>query len=190
MLSRISAAASCDASSEPSSLCVYENRAHYGGLGSNDPSSNLAVALFLEKNRRRRSPSLFDVRSGAASRSRDRAHLDHVNSDASPLRIAGLFSSKNRELNRRVPERRAFQGFGGDRFRTAVARACTAAGVPAVSLHDLRHRRISLLHLGGVPWARIGEHVGQRNLGVTANAYTHVRADEIELDYAGLLRSE
>ena len=42
------------------------------------------------------------------------------------------------------------------------------------SPHDLRHRRISLLHLGGVPWARIGEHVGQRNLAVTANTYTHV----------------
>jgi hypothetical protein len=44
-----------------------------------------------------------------------------------------------------------------------------------------------LLHLGGVPWARIGEHVGQRNLAVTANTYTHVLADEVELDYAELL---
>jgi integrase/recombinase XerC len=87
----------------------------------------------------------------------------------------------------RTPERRVFQGFGGDRFRTAVTRACTAAGVPAFSPHDLRHRRISLLHLGGVPWARIGEHVGQRNLAVTANTYSHVLADEAELDYAGLL---
>src|ERR1700730_3736532 len=52
----------------------------------------------------------------------------------------------------RVPDRRVFQGFGGDRFRTALTRACTAAGVPAFSPPDLRHRRISLLHLGGVPW--------------------------------------
>jgi integrase len=87
----------------------------------------------------------------------------------------------------RTPERPVFQGFGGDRFRTAVTRACTAAGVPAFSPHDLRHRRISLLHLGGVPWARIGEHVGQRNLAVTANTYSHVLADEAELDYAELL---
>jgi integrase len=87
----------------------------------------------------------------------------------------------------RTPERRVFQGFGGDRFRTAITRATTAAGVPAFSPHDLRHRRISLLHLGGVPWARIGEHVGQRNLAVTANTYTHVLADETELDYRGLL---
>jgi integrase len=88
----------------------------------------------------------------------------------------------------RVPERPVFQGFGGDRFRTAISRACTAAGIPVFSPHDLRHRRISLLHLGGVPWARIGEHVGQRNLAVTANTYSHVLADEAELDYAGMLR--
>lgn len=87
----------------------------------------------------------------------------------------------------RIPERRVFQGFGGDRFRTAIARACTAAGVPVFSPHDLRHRRISLLHLTGVPWARIGEHVGQRNLAVTANTYTHVLIDEDELDYEALV---
>jgi hypothetical protein len=78
-------------------------------------------------------------------------------------------------------------GFGGDRFRTAIARACTAAAVPAFSPHDLRHRRISLLHLSGVPWARIGEHVGQRSLRVTADTYSHVLVDESELDYSALL---
>lgn len=88
----------------------------------------------------------------------------------------------------RAPERRVFQGFGGDRFRTALTRACTAAGIPTFSPHDLRHRRISLLHLAGIPWARIGEHVGQRDLAVTANTYSHVLADEAELDYAALLR--
>ncbi len=87
----------------------------------------------------------------------------------------------------RTPERPVFQGFGGDRFRTAITRACIAAGVPAFSPHDLRHRRISLLHLGGVPWARIGEHVGQRSLSVTANTYSHVLVDEAELDYETVL---
>ena len=60
-------------------------------------------------------------------------------------------------------------------------------GVPAFSPHDLRHRRISLEHLRGQPWARIGELVGQRNLAVTANTYTHVLVDEAEIDYAALL---
>jgi hypothetical protein len=44
------------------------------------------------------------------------------------------------------------------------------------------------LHLGGMPWARIGEHVGQRNLAVTANTYTHVLTDENELDHSNLDR--
>ena len=52
---------------------------------------------------------------------------------------------------------------------------------------DLRHRRVSLLHLGGMPSARIGEFVGQKNLAVTANMYTHVLTDTTELDYASLL---
>jgi hypothetical protein len=53
-----------------------------------------------------------------------------------------------------------------------------------------RHRRRRLrqrARLAGIPWARIGEHVGQRNLAVTANTYSHVLADETELDYAELL---
>ncbi len=87
----------------------------------------------------------------------------------------------------RTPERRVFLGFGADRFRTALTRACTAAGVPHFSPHDLRHRRISLLHLAGVPWARIGEHVGQRSLRVSADTYTHVLGDERELDYSEVL---
>ena len=86
----------------------------------------------------------------------------------------------------RTAERRVFHGVTADRLRTAITRACTAAGVPAFSPHDLRHRRISLEHLRGVPWARIGELVGQRNLAVTANTYTHVLTDETELAYAGL----
>ena len=83
---------------------------------------------------------------------------------------------------------REFLGFGSDRFRTALSRACTAAAVPAFSPHDLRHRRMSLLHLGGTPWARIGERVGQRNLATTANTYTHVMSDEVELDYEELIK--
>ena len=86
-----------------------------------------------------------------------------------------------------VPERPVFQGFGADKFRTAITRACTAAGVPTFSPHSLRHRRISLEHLRGVPWARIGEAVGQRSLKVTSDVYRHVLA-EGDLDYEEVLR--
>jgi integrase len=59
--------------------------------------------------------------------------------------------------------------------------------VPLFSPHDLRHRRVSLLHQGGVPWAQVGELVGQRDLSVTANTYTLAMVDGIELDCATLL---
>lgn len=38
-----------------------------------------------------------------------------------------------------------------------------------------------------MPWARIGEFVGQMSLSVTANTFTHVLSDERELDYATML---
>jgi integrase len=87
----------------------------------------------------------------------------------------------------RHPARRVFEGVTSERLRTALTRACTAAGVPAFSPHDLRHRRVSLLHLGGMPWARIGELIGHDDLVTTARTYTHVVVDERELDYAELL---
>jgi integrase len=74
-----------------------------------------------------------------------------------------------------------------DRLRMAIARACRDAGVPSFSPHDLRHRRISLLHHQGVSWAEIGARVGQRNLSTTADIYTHVLMDYREIDSAKLL---
>jgi hypothetical protein len=38
-----------------------------------------------------------------------------------------------------------------------------------------------------VPWVKIGELVGQRDLSVTANTYSHVMLDETEVDYPRLL---
>jgi integrase len=68
-----------------------------------------------------------------------------------------------------------------------MGKACAGLGIPGFSPHDLRHRRISLLYPRGVPWARIGELVGQVDLATTANTYTHVLMDEAEVDYDELL---
>jgi integrase len=87
----------------------------------------------------------------------------------------------------RDPERRLFASSGADAVRTSIAKACRAAGVPLWSPHDLRHRRISLLHRQGRTWAEIGALVGQRSPKVTSDTYTHVLVDGRELDYATLL---
>jgi integrase len=87
----------------------------------------------------------------------------------------------------REPGARVFASSGADSIRTSIAKACRAAGVPLWSPHDLRHRRISLLHRQGRTWAEIGALVGQRSLKVTSDTYTHVLIDGSELDYAALL---
>jgi integrase len=49
----------------------------------------------------------------------------------------------------RDPEARLFAASGADALRTSITKACRAAAVQLFSPHDLRHRRISLLHLRG-----------------------------------------
>jgi integrase len=84
----------------------------------------------------------------------------------------------------RDPDAALFPRATADRLRTAIARACRAAAMPTFSPHDLRHRRISLLHRQGRSWAEIGRFVDQRKLSVTADTYTHVMPDSREADYA------
>ena len=52
--------------------------------------------------------------------------------------------------------------------------ACKVAGIPHFHPHDLRHRRISLWHGQGIPAREIGDRVGQRQIAVTLDVYTHV----------------
>lgn len=96
-------------------------------------------------------------------------------------------SSRFARVTIACPTGRCFGGFGAERFRTALGRACRAAGIALFSPHDLRHRRVSLLHAQGLTWARIGELVGHTDLMTTARTYTHVLSDEQELDYEELL---
>jgi len=67
--------------------------------------------------------------------------------------------------------------------------ACKAAGIPHFHPHDLRHRRISLWHGQGIPARMIGERVGQQQVAVTLDIYSHVMPlDEIsEQDFKNLL---
>jgi integrase len=87
----------------------------------------------------------------------------------------------------RDPDHPLFPGVTADRLRTAIGRACKAAAIPVFSPHDLRHRRISLLHRQGRTWAEIGRLVGQRKLSVTADTYTHVLSDGAEIELEHLL---
>jgi integrase len=87
----------------------------------------------------------------------------------------------------RDPEAPLFPGVTDARLRMAIIRACKAAGIPVFTPHDLRHRRVSLLHRQGRTWAEIGRLVGQKKLSVTADRYTHVLVDGREVNYEALL---
>jgi integrase len=79
-----------------------------------------------------------------------------------------------------------FAGFGADRFRTAITRACKTTGTAHFHPHDLRHRRATLWHLSGVPAAQAAGwlgHSAQEHL----RTYAHVMIDRTELDYSNLL---
>ena len=73
-----------------------------------------------------------------------------------------------------------------------MSSACKAAGIPHFHPHDLRHRRISLWHGQGIPAREIGDRVGQRQIAVTLDVYTHVMPlDEITEDaYLELLQMD
>jgi hypothetical protein len=58
---------------------------------------------------------------------------------------------------------------------------------PDVQPHDLRHRRISLLHLEACPGRGSASSSGSAACSVTADVYSHVLSDETEVDYAALL---
>jgi integrase len=66
-----------------------------------------------------------------------------------------------------------FPGASADK-RTAIARACKAAGVPVFSPHDLRHRRISCSIRRAARGPR-SRGVGQRKLSLTADTYTRAQ---------------
>ena len=59
--------------------------------------------------------------------------------------LSGILPPKNA----RDPDAPLFEEITDALLRMAIKRACVAAGVPEFSPHDMRHRRISLLHRQG-----------------------------------------
>ena len=56
----------------------------------------------------------------------------------------------------------------------AIYRIEEGAGLPSVSLHDLRHTFASMLNANGVDIAMISRELGHSNIAITLNTYTHV----------------
>lgn len=76
-------------------------------------------------------------------------------------------------------------------MRSAMTKACARAGLPHVSPHQLRHRRISLWHFQGVPARELADRAGHSRPSMSLDVYSHVIVpDEIDPDtLVGLLSS-
>ena len=61
-----------------------------------------------------------------------------------------------------------------DIFSQAFERIVTAAKLPAIRLHDLRHTHATLLLKAGVPVKVVSERLGHANAAFTMNVYQHV----------------
>jgi integrase len=87
----------------------------------------------------------------------------------------------------RDPEALVSSEVNQPQLRTALGRACKAAGVPAFRLHDLRHRRLSLWHHEGIPGAEAARRAGHSRPSITLDVYSQVLVDGAEIDRPALL---
>jgi integrase len=74
----------------------------------------------------------------------------------------------------RTAERKVFPGFSPDTAKSAMARACTAAGIAHRHPHDLRHRYASVQIANGVPVTAVAAQLGHSRKSLTLDVYSHV----------------
>lgn len=88
-------------------------------------------------------------------------------------------------LEDRTAERRVFLGLQERAARKAMAVACRNAGIPHFSPKDLRHRRASIWHHGGLPARVLAERLGHSRPSMSLDVYSHtldpgeISADEL-----------
>jgi integrase len=81
-------------------------------------------------------------------------------------------------LEDRTADRLVFGGTN-DIYRNVMDRACKYAGIAHFSPYDLRHRRLSLWHMQGIPQAEIARRAGNTKK-ISLEVYSHVLMDESE----------
>jgi integrase len=152
------------------------------------PTAEHVEAVFRTIPTVHRLPLLWLDWSGARVASVDKTRIADYDEPRRRVRLSAAASKSRRALWVELPEvladaieatmppredrdpgGRLFPASGADALRTSFAKACAALAIPVFSPHDLRHRRISLLHQQGRSWAEVGAFVGQRKLSITAD---------------------
>lgn len=76
-------------------------------------------------------------------------------------------------LEDRTAERIVFQGLKDDTARKVMARACKLGKIPHFSPKNLRERRASIWHHGGLPAKTLAERLGHAKASMSLDVYTH-----------------
>jgi integrase len=97
--------------------------------------------------------------------------------------IAALRPLEDRDIDPQV-----FPGATNRALGNAMRRACTLAEIPVYTPHDLRHRFVSILVMGGVPLPVVKQVTGHTRASVTLDIYSHVMIDE-PADYVAEVRA-
>lgn len=61
----------------------------------------------------------------------------------------------------------------GSRLNVALRAACRAAGIPEVSVHELRHSGASIAHAAGADVKVLSERLGHSSVAITMGIYVH-----------------
>jgi integrase len=78
----------------------------------------------------------------------------------------------------RTTERRVFPDFSPNSAKSAMTRACKAAGIVHRHPHDLRHRYASVKIAEGVPVTTVAAQLGHSRKSLTLDVYSHVLLDD------------
>lgn len=87
-------------------------------------------------------------------------------------------------FDERRPEKRVFASVQAWAAAKAMTRACEVAGIPHFSPHSLRHRRLSLWHMQGVPAVELARRAGHTKPAMTLSVYSHVMVDAKDDEWA------
>jgi integrase len=76
-------------------------------------------------------------------------------------------------LEDRTAERRVFPAVTIRQLEYAMGRACKLAGIPRFTPHDLRHRRATIWHHGGLVAKVLAERLGHARSSMSLDVYSH-----------------
>jgi integrase len=90
---------------------------------------------------------------------------------------------EDRTAERKVFQRKVFQGLKDDTGRKRMAIACRNAGIPYFSPKNLRERRAPIWHHDGVVAKTLAERLGHSKASMSLDVYTHtVRVEEVPVE--------